>query len=523
MSHETHRLRRDEFLRRGTGLVGAASGLGLVVPKAFAAGEIRRGGVLQYVYTDGAATQPIDPASHTFLAQSAPIVTSVYDKLTYSDLNWNVSLRLAERIDSSPDAKTWTFKLRRGVMFHDGSPLTSKDVAWTMRRILDPKVGSGLQARASAVLDPSGIKTPDSRTVVFKLKKPDAQFALMTSQAQVGIVQDGNTDPNKHPVGTGPFRVKAYNPSSGWQILRNPNWWRKGSGRLPYLDGVEALYIAEPTTKVQAVTNGRGHISDGVPFTAIASLQRDKRVKLAALPGVVFYNISMDSTQEPFTDPRVAQAVKAALDRKKLLSATILGHGTTTGDVPALPSSPFYPSRRGVPPQDIATAKRLLAAGGHSSGIELTLYTTQSLAPGMVEMAVAFKQIVAPAGIDVAINKYPGDTFFSDVWLKKPMFVDYWNYRHPREILSVLYKSDAPWNESKFKNRQLDTLIDAGAATVNRAKQRAIFRNALNLVANQSGTVIPFFVNRTHVMRRNVNGVQLQPQVQLNFERAWLA
>jgi peptide/nickel transport system substrate-binding protein len=518
-AEEKRALSREEFLRGTAGLAAAGTGMGLLVPGALASGQAKKGGTLHLVYTDTSAAETSDPTVQTGIAVSQPALNNTYDRLTYIvPGTWALQPRLAVSWKASPDAKTWTFKLRKGVKFHNGKPLTSKDVAWSYRHILDKKNGSSAYARLSGELDPAGIKTPDPLTVVFQLTKPDAQFPGFAGAYQTGIYPDG-TDPKKTPIGTGPFMLKSWKPTLGWELVRNPHYWVPG---LPYLDGVRAVYIADPNTKVQAVTNGDADISDRIPFTQVNSIKQNNSLKLFTLPGAVFLDYSFDATQAPYTDPRVIKAIKMAVNRKVVMQAAIQGQGVLTGDVPELPSDPFYPPGRGIPAADIAGAKQLLTAAGHSSGIEITI-TTADVYPGIVDQVTALKSVLAPAGIQVNVDKVPTDTFWGNDWLHKPAFTSYWNHRHPKEILELLYRSHAAWNEGKFYNSKLDSLIDAGGTTLNPAKQRAIFRQALDMVARESGVGISFHVNGIHVAKKKVQGIVVDPQIMLVLDKAWLA
>jgi peptide/nickel transport system substrate-binding protein len=510
-------LSREEFLRGTAGLVAAGTGMGLLVPSAFASSEIKKGGILVYAYTDTSAAETTDPTVQTGIAVSQPPLQNSYERLTYVVPNvWKVLPQLAVSWEATPDATTWTFKLRKGVKFHNGKPLDSKDVKWSFSHILDPKNGSSAYARLVDELDPSGIKTPSADTVVFHLKKPDAQFPIFAGQYQAGIYPAG-TDPKKTPFGTGPFMIKSWAPTQGWELVRNPHYWRPG---IPYLDGVRGIYIVDPNTKVQAVVNGSAGITDTVNGTQIGSLKSNPNVRLYVLAGGISPDYSFDATQDPFTDPRVAQAIKIAVNRGTLLQAGFQGYGSLVGDVPELTIDPYYPTTRGVPTQNVAKAKALLQAAGKTD-VSFTLTTADVLA-GEVDMATALAQVVAPAGIHITIDKFPTDTFWSDAWLKKPAFTSWWNHRHPREILSLLYRSGAKWNESKFNSPSVDKLMDAGAATLNPAKQRAIFRQALNEVALNSGVGIAYFQNVAHVAKKNVNGVRADPVYHLILDKAWL-
>ena len=335
---ERRALSREEFLRGTAGLAAAGTGMGLIVPSALARGEAKKGGTLHLVYTDTSAAETTDPTVQTGIAVSQPALNNSYDRLTYIvPGTWALRPRLAVAWHASADAKTWTFKLRKGVKFHNGKPLTSKDVAWSYRHILDKKNGSSAYARLSAELDPSGITTPDAHTVRVRLKKADAQFAIFMGTYQTGIYPNG-VDPKKTPIGTGPFMLKSWKPTLGWEMVRNPNYWVRG---LPYLDSVRAVYIADPNTKVQAVTNGDADMSDRIPFTQVNSIKQNKSLKLFTLPGAVFLDYSFDQTQAPYTDTRVIKAIKMAVNRRVVMQAAIQGQGVLTGDVPELPNDPY--------------------------------------------------------------------------------------------------------------------------------------------------------------------------------------
>src|SRR5437764_1638773 len=295
----TRALSREEFLRGTAGLAAAGTGMGLLVPSALARGQAKKGGTLHLVYTDTSAAETTDPTVQTGIAVSQPALNNCYDRLTYIvPGTWQVKPRLAASWKASRNAKKWTFHLRKGVKFHNGKPFTSKDVKWSFMHILDKKNGSSAYAELSAALDPSGIKTPDAHTVVFHLKKPDAQFPIFCGTYQTGIYPHG-VDPKKNPIGTGPFMIKNWHPTLGWKAVRNPHYWRKG---LPYLDAIQAVYISDPNTKVGAVTHGDADITDRIPLTLVKSLQHNPALKLFTLKGAVFIDYSTDHTQAPWTD-----------------------------------------------------------------------------------------------------------------------------------------------------------------------------------------------------------------------------
>jgi len=512
-------LTREEFLRGTAALAAAGTGMGLLVPSAPARWNVKKGGVLHYVYTVSSVAETTDPTVQTGIAVSQVYLQNVYDRLTYIAPNtWKVLPQLAVSWSATPDVKTWTFKLRKGVKFHNGKTLDSNDVKWSYSHILDKANGSPLYARLSSELDPSGIKTPRADTVVFHLNRADSFFPQLTGLFQTGIYPVG-VDPKKTPIGTGPFMHVSWKPTRGWRMKRNPHYWKPG---LPYLDGVQAAFVADPNTKTLAVVNGSAQISDRIPFRQVANIKKNPRLRLYVLPGGISPDYSFDLTQEPFTDPRVAQAVKIAVNRRTLLQAGALGNGTLIGDVPELPVDPFYPPKRGVPAQNIQRAKQLLKEAGHGSGVSFDLYTSD-IPGGVVDMATALKRMVAQAGITINLIKWPIDTYWSDVYMKKAAFNSFWNHRHANEIYNLLYRRNAVWNESKWSSRKADSFVDAAEATLNPAKQRSLLRRALLLAAQNSGVGLAYFVNNVHAAEKNVMGVVPDPQYLLKLEKAWLA
>src|SRR5262249_49701171 len=153
-----------------------------------------------------------------------------------------------KRFSSNADATEWTFELRDDVKWHDGKPLVSKDVAWTLMRLLDKKNGSPNYNAVKDVLDPSGIDASDPSKIVLRLKRPDALLPQLFMFDGAQIVQDG-WEPDGVPanaIGTGPFLAKSFKPGDGFEVVRNPKYWRGA----PYLDGARSVVISDQSSKL---------------------------------------------------------------------------------------------------------------------------------------------------------------------------------------------------------------------------------------------------------------------------------
>jgi peptide/nickel transport system substrate-binding protein len=523
------RLTRTQFIRVAGGTTASLGVLGLAAcggdgdgeeagTAGEAEGEPKRGGMIQATFSDASTKENLDPALST-LSNDSFYTGQIYEALTVADTEWNVHPVLAEKWEPNEDATEWTFTLRQGVTFHDGSPFTSKDAAYSISRLVDEEFGSPLFSRLEASLAKDGIQAPDDATLVLSLKRPDSLMPLALSARHASIVKDGTTEVSQETaLGTGPFKIKSFQPGRGWEVEKNPDYWEKG---LPYLDGIRGVVVGEQSTKVQSVTAGESHIADPIDYSAASTVEGAGGAGLLEFKGATYLLIAMDQTKEPFTDERVVDAIKMAVDRDRVLQAVYQGYGDVTADVPVPPNDPFYPTDLSAE-QDIDGAKQLLADAGYADGIDVELITSASYG-GMVDLAVAFQQVVADAGIRVKIKQWSPDTYWDQVWLVKPMYVSYYTRRHPNEILSVTYASNAPWNEAKLKNDRLDELLAEGLRTTDEEEQTSIYQDALREVADKHGTSIPAFVSKLWVKKNNVRGEELELSRGMLMRKAYLA
>jgi peptide/nickel transport system substrate-binding protein len=197
------------------------------------------------------------------------------------------------------------------------------------------------------------------------------------------------------------------------------------------------------------------------------------------------------------------EAIKIAVDRERMLSVALHGYGTLTSDVQLAHTSRFYPTELGIRKQDIKRSKELLAAAGHPNGIEFELFTTAGVL-GMREHATVFAEMVAPAGIRVRITEWNPTTYWSEVWMKKPVYVSFFNARHPAGMLRLLYTSDAAWPEGRISHPRLDELAKEAVRTVDANEQVALYREAVRLAAEQGSSSVASSVSKLFAQKRGV-------------------
>jgi peptide/nickel transport system substrate-binding protein len=443
-------------------------------------------------------------------------LNAVYNRMVNLDSSFQPIPELAKSWSVSDDGLTWTFNLESGVKFHDGKPMTAKDVVFSFRRLLDPAVGSPASS-VLGFLDPAGITAVDDLTVTFKTPTVVADLPTVLAIKYGMVVPDGSTKEQLklQENGTGPFVQDVYSPTETRRVFqRNKDYWRKG---FPKAECLELSVITEDVTRLAAIKSGAADLIMQAGAANASVLAGDPTLKLAKSAPGTYMTLSMWVDTPPFDDVRVRQAMKAVIDRQLLVDTLVLGNGVAGNDNPVPPTSPdAYTSE--IKKQDIEGAKKLLAEAGHPDGLTVELNTGEG-SPGMVALAQAYQQMAALAGITVNIINNPADSYWDTTWMKKPFFGSNWSGRPAAEGLPYTFKSDATYNEAKWKNPQFDKLLDEARAEVDPAKRQQLYKDAQKLLSEDGGVIVPYFTSDVAVMKADCEGYVPHPQVPIiNYE-----
>ncbi|HEX5193744.1 MAG TPA: ABC transporter substrate-binding protein [Solirubrobacteraceae bacterium] len=483
-------------------------------------GPAKRGGTLSVAAGDAATSENLDPQrtwnqNHDFF-----YTPMVWETLVLCRQDWSLVPLLAKSWEPNTSSTVWTFHLRPGVKWHDGKPFTARDAAWSIKRLLNSKYGSPIYGVLSPVLHPSGIKVVDDHTLALHLNYAHDLLPLTFAQAGTEMIQDGS-DPTKYKVanavGTGPFTIKSFVAGQSWAVARNHGYWNKG---LPYLDEIRGVAIPDPTGMVQAVSTGSSDVSTSINFSQVPTLSGTQATAFRVAGSHDVY-IAMDTRHKPFDDNRVRMAIKLAMDRKTIISAAYGGEAIATSDTPLPSSDSLYPRGLGVRAQNTAQAKKLLAQAGYSSGLQLQLYTSD-LVGGMVDMATAFAQTVASAGIHVQITQHPAATYFEQIWLQKPMYCSWISLRHPVLRVPMTMTTDAAWQETHMLHTPVDQLLKR-AVSAHGQRQQQLIGQMLTWIADNQAYVCPAFPNWVFATKQHVRGLQWWNMRALDFSRVSLA
>ena len=472
---------------------------------AASSGQVLAAGKCVTIAHDTASGEKLnlDPARNV-VADGAGLIVTIYDALVDFDSNFQLIPRLATSWESNEDATEWIFKLRQGVKFHDGTDFDAADVVYTYRRILDPDLGSPGRALL-AFLEPEGIEAVDAHTVRFTTKNPTPQLPIQIKSRFVHIVSEGTTaeQMENHGVGTGPFILgKDFDKGAPfWEIARNPNYWQPG---MPKAECLRFISILEPITRAAALISGEIDVATSVDPVLVPLLEKNEDVDVVKAAGGASITLSMWVDTPPFDDVRVRQALKAVVDRQAIVDGALLGLGEPGADSPMPPSSPFAYATA-PPKRDVAKARRLLAEAGYPDGLEVELYASPA-AVGFMNVAQAFVQMAAEAGIEVELNQVPAGTYWSETWLKVPFMVSGWGPRPPSAALSVAYRKEANWNETHWFRDDYDALLDRAGATLDDAERIELWKQAQKLLAEEGGAIITAFYPSIAALRAECTG-----------------
>jgi peptide/nickel transport system substrate-binding protein len=448
-----------------------------------------------------------DDAYHTF---------AVYNRLVDIDDNFNVLPELATEWSVSQDGLTWTFKLRSGVKFHSDKDFSSADVVYTFKRLIDEKTGSGARA-VLEFLDPEGIKAVDPMTVSFTTKKPVVELPILITNKFTNIVPDGakQDELRLKGDGTGPFMQEQFTPNAPVRILRkNPNYWDAGK---PKAECLRITVAQEAVAAVTAMKAGQVDLMLNVDPSVIGSLKDDPNVQLLQTGASNSMTVSMWVDTPPFDNPKVREALKLVVDRQAMVDTVLLGFGQPGADNPVPIGNPASYTKE-APKQDIEKAKALLAEAGYKDGLKFDLYTAEGV-PGMVRMAQVYAEMAKPAGIDINVVVTPAESYWDDVWLKKPIVTSAWSMRPPGEGLAVAYTQTAKWKETHWERPDYDALLLKANTTVDAAERTKLFQQTGELLAKEGGLILPMFVHQVLALRKGCEGYSPRAQnFNLNFE-----
>ncbi len=430
------------------------------------------------------AQSSLDPISKGRVFQ---ITEKIMNRLVRPGLDGKPEADLAVSWDANEDATVWTFKLRDGVTFHDGSAFDAADVVYSLNRVLDPE---GDSPARSAVKMITGVEALDDMTVQITLDTPFADMPLQLMDYRLRMIPEGAGDNIAATgIGTGPFKVERFDAEGTTVLVANPDYWEG----VPGVARMEVIGIPDGQARLQALLGGQIDMERGITAQQAPMLAGSDRFRIQEIPTGNWRGLVFRTDVEPFSDPRVRKAVRLAADRQELVNLILGGQGVVACDTPVEPNDQYRAALEC--PQDIETAKALLAEAGFPDGIDIDVHVA-TLEPTWPTLAVAYQEQAAAAGIRVNVVQAPTDGYWSEVWMKKDVSATRWNERPADQALHEIYLSTAKWNESYYKDPAFDALLAEARRELDFDKRKALYVAAQEHLWETAGTLIPYHVTR---------------------------
>lgn len=452
--------------------------------------------------TVGLYAQPatLDPAGRSGDAGSQAVIYAVYDPLIDIQRDGSYQPALATRVERSPDSRTWTVTLRRGVRFHDGTPFDAQAVAAHFKRLADPDTRCTCLPSVQAI---SAIETPASDTVVFKLASGWASFPAQVLGASFAFIPSptavaaGAADYGLRPVGTGPFKLVQFTRGDRIVVERNAAYWRAG---LPYLERIVFRPLPDEQTRLQSLRAGDIDLMQTInPLQAEQARAAGLQARINT--GLGSQMVALDTSRAPFDDPRVRRALALAVQREALVK--LMSNGLCRpGQGPLGEGSP-YDGKAPWPGYEPKTARELLAAYGKPVAFELLTLAS----PDGRKQAEILQQMWRAVGVQVKLVALDLPQLVDRVLAKKNFEAAVWvaqEYPDPDGLFEGFH-SRGRFNYMKYANPQVDSLLELARVNADPQVRLESYQQVNRILAADSPAIF---------LTRKVGAIIHKPTVQ---------
>ncbi len=468
-------------------------------------------------YAAGADPDRLDPAN----AESNPseaVNRMMYENLVKFDEKLRIVPGLATRWEQSKDGMTWTFFLRKGVKFHDGTPFHAESVKVFIERMIGPEKPSRAGLYVPFV---NSVEIVDDFTIKIHLKTPFAFFLNNLAHSASGIISPTalktyGKDIARKPVGTGPFKFVEWVHGDHITLIRNDDYW----GGKPNLDKIIIKTVKEDSTRVMMLQSGDAHLIVRIPPEDVPRLEKDAKIKLDSTETLRVLYIGINCFKKPFTDIRVRQALNYAVDKEAIVKNIYQGRALVSSGIVA-PLTTGHVQVQGYP-YDPEKAKKLLAEAGYPNGFKAKLWSPQGRYPKDFEMAQVVQQQLKKVGIDCTLDTMEWAAYLAAT--RKPpeeneseLFLLGWapSTAEARWILYPLFTTEQ-WvpkgnNRSFYSNKEFDELVAKFTRATNKAEMDKYLKDAQELLIREAPSIFILVTKETIGMSKKLHGVINSP------------
>ncbi len=453
-------------------------------------------------------------------AFSERIDSLIFDDLLSRGDDLNVAPGLAERWEI-PDPLTYVFHIHRGVKFHDGRPLTSRDVKWTFDSLLQSKIRS---TKAAVYRFVDHIDAPDDATVIFHLKEQNATLLWNLSDGAIGIVPYGSGDEmTQHPIGSGPFRFVSAETDRDVLIERNDDYW----GGAAKLAQVRFAVVPDETTRALELRKGSGDVTiNSLTPDTVFTLTRDPQLAVERAAGTEVQYLGFNLRDPILKDVRVRQAIAYALDRRPMIEYLWRGQAEPARSI-LPPQSWAYNGDVPVYDHDPDKANKLLDAAGYpmANGVRFHITMKTSTVESTRLMVAVMQQQLNAVGIALDIRSFESATFFADVqhgafqmyglrWIGGNEDPDIFEYAFD----SARFPPNGA-NRGYYSNPKVDALIDKARREIDPNVRKPLYAEVQRILADDLPYINFWYLDNVVVHTRRVRNLKLNPAGNYDFLR----
>jgi len=395
-------------------------------------------------------------------------------------------------------------------------------VVATFRAILDPATASPGRRNVGPI---KSVTDLDARRVRFELDGSFADFPVNLAYSNARIAPAAILERDVKALdtagyGAGPFKLARYEPGRMVRLERFDGYYNRGR---PYLDAIEQVLYPDLAAETAAIVNAETDILLMGQPSDFPRLSRTQGVVAMRQASGRFHNLVLRMDTPPFNDVRVRRALQMALDRQACLDLVFEGLGRVANDSPISPEYRFHEAVP-APRRDVAGARRLLAEAGHPQGLKIAL-ACSNRPPTRTALGVAIKELARPAGFDIDVQTIPHDTYIANIWRKGNFYVGTFNMQaHEDAMYTLLFTTDAPWNDAQWNNRRFDELVYGARRTLDNNRRKEMYAEAQRLMVSEVPYLIPFYEDLLSFRRPYVQGYNLHPRGGVfMLENVWLA
>jgi peptide/nickel transport system substrate-binding protein len=485
----SRRLNRREFIQQSVAAgmtVGAAEALFIKSARA----EAKKGGTFRVGLGGASTTDTLDPATYISTTTQIAYSSGIHNQLVEFMPDGTVKPELAESIEASPDAKTWTFKLRPGVEFHNGKTLTAEDVIASINHHRGEDSKSAMKPLLAPITD---IRADGPQTVVVTLEAGNADFPFLMNDYHMPIMpaKDGKAD-WQSGVGAGAYKLMKNDPGVRIELARNSNYYKPDRG---WFDECVVLGIADVAARQAALQAGDVDAINDVDRKTAAQFAKVSGVVIDEVTGTQHYTIPMDVRAAPFNNLDVRLALKYAIDREAMVNTILFGRGRVANDHPIAPVNRYFAAGLEQHMYDPDKARFHLGKAGLSE-LKVDLSAANTAFDGAVDAAVLYAAQAGKAGITINVVREPDDGYWDNVWMKRPFCMSYWGGRATEDwMFTTAYAAGGAWNETYWGNDRFMQLLLAARAELDDAKRREMYYEMQSIVRDDGGSIIPMYAN----------------------------